>query len=240
MTRSAFFNRVVPSIASVAVGVVPIAVLIGFWGVPRKLILGWGILSYIIGVTVLKLPVYHLFVVPVLHSRLSPFWLSCTQGVISALCELGSAALFFLFVVPELTLPQLVGFGVAAGSVEAVVLPFIGNPFSATPLEKHAEETLVRTLDRPAFAWLGVLERILASATHVATRGLIYVAVTIPEFIPGFIAVATFAALDGRGYYAHLSRWRFDDTGVLLRFYRSFAVIASIQIIAFLIYAGRI
>lgn len=55
--------------------------------------------------------------------------------------ELGAALCFFFFVVPELTLAELVGFSVAAGSMEAIVLPFMKNPLQGTPLEGHAEET---------------------------------------------------------------------------------------------------
>ena len=188
-----------PAVASIAVGVVPIVVLIGYFDVPRKLILGWGVLSYIVGVVVMKLPLYQFLVVRVLHPRLTPFWLGCSQGIVSATSELGSALMFFMFVVPDLTLAQLVGFGVAAGSVEAVVLPFMRNPFQGTPLEHHADDLLGRTNGQQGHQWLGVVERILASITHATTRGLVYVGLTTGSVVSASIAFLTFAGLDGAG-----------------------------------------
>jgi hypothetical protein len=232
----ALIYKYLPTILSIAVGIVPIVMLIVCFDVPRKLILGWGILSYILGVTMIKMPLYHLVVVRVLHSRLSHVWLGCSQGIISAISELGSAFLFFVFVVPDLTFTQLLGFGVAAGSVEAVVLPFIGNPFQGTPLETHANNVLSRAAGRHAHEWLSVLERIMASCTHTATRGLVYIGLITSSILPVFIAVVTFAALDGRGYYAHLEKWAFDDVRVLVKFYLYFFAIVVVQTASFLMF----
>ena len=231
-------NRYLPTVVSIAVGVVPIVVLIGYFGVPRKLILGWGILSYILGVTIFKMPLYHLVVVRVLHPRISHFWLGCSQGMISAISELGAAFLFFVFVVPDLSFLHLVGFGVAAGSVEAVVLPFIRNPFQGTPLEQHANNVLSRAGGKQSHEWLSVLERIMASCTHTATRGLVYVGLITSSILPSFIALATFAALDGRGYYAHLEKWGFDDIRVIMKFYLYFFTIVVAQVVSFIVLYG--
>jgi len=225
-----------PTVASVCVGVVPIYVLIHWFGVPRKLILGWGILSYLLGVAVFKMPLYHLVVVKMLHKKLSNEWLGISQGVGSAVSELGSALLFFLFVVPQLSLAELIGFGAAAGAVEAIVLPFMGNPFEGTPLERHSDEVIQRASQKSSLQWLGVLERGLAFITHIAARGLIYVSLVAETIVPALIAIITFAALDGRGYYAHLQQWAFDDVHVLRRFYVYFAVVALIQLSSFLLF----
>jgi hypothetical protein len=229
---TALIRRSLPTIASIAVGVVPIVVLVGYCEVPRKLILGWGVLSYILGVSVFKMPLYHLVLVRVLHPRLTNFWLGCFQGVFSAISELGAAVLFFLFVLPELTFMQLVGFGVAAGSVEAVVLPFVRNPFQGTPLEQHANTVLSRAAGNRSLEWLSVLERFMASCTHIATRSLVYFGLVTSSIVPAIIAVATFAALDGRGYYAHLEKWAFDDSRVLKSFYLYFFSIVVVQAVS--------
>jgi hypothetical protein len=232
----ALISKHLPTIASLLVGAIPLVVLIQWFGVPRKLILGWGILSYIIGVGVFKMPMYHLIVVRVLHRRLSNVWLGISQGFGSAVSELGSAFLFFLFVVPELTLAQLIGFGAAAGAVEAIVLPFMGNPFEGTPLEGHSAEVEQRASLRSSVRWLGVLERVFALITHITARGLIYISIVAHSLVPGLIAIVTFAALDGRGYYAHLEKWAFDDVKVLRRFYAYFATVALIQLSSFLFF----
>ncbi|MCX6135851.1 MAG: hypothetical protein NTU47_18765 [Ignavibacteriales bacterium] len=135
-------QRLIPTLASIAVGIIPVIVLIYYFGVSRKLIIGWGVLSYVLGVAGFKMPSYHLFVVKVLHGRLSNTWLSASHGLVSAISELGTALLFFIFVVPKLTLVQLIGFALAAGAVEAIVLPFIENPLKGTPLEEHSSEVI--------------------------------------------------------------------------------------------------
>jgi hypothetical protein len=151
-------------------GVIPIVILILYFDVPRKLILGWGILSWIIGVALLKMPIYHLLVVKILHKRLSNKWLGITQGLVSAFSELGSAFIFFQFVLPNLSLPQLIGFCVAAGAVESIVLPFIGNPLIGTPLEKHTVDMEQNISSNLSMQWMGVLERVIAMVIHISSR----------------------------------------------------------------------
>ena len=145
------------TVASVAVGVLPAFVLIEWFNVSRKLIVGYGVLAYVLGVTVFKLPLYHLIVVRYLHGKLSNLQIALGQGFISAISELGAALLFFLYVVPDLTFVQLIGFSVAAGAVEAIFLPFI-NPFKGTPLEEHAEKLFAET--KPSVEFLSILEPI--------------------------------------------------------------------------------
>jgi hypothetical protein len=130
----------------------------------------------------------------------------------------------------------LIGFGAAAGAVEAIVLPFMGNPLAGTPLERHSDEVIQRASQKSSLQWLGVLERGLAFITHIAARGLIYVSLVAETIVPALIAIITFAALDGRAYYAHLQQWAFDEIHVLRRFYVYFAVVALIQLSSFLLF----
>jgi hypothetical protein len=225
-----------PSVASILAGVIPIIILILYFDVPRKLILGWGILSWIIGVALLKMPLYHLLVVKFLHKRLSNKWLGIIQGLVSAFSELGSACIFFQFVLPNLSLPQLIGFGVAAGAVESIVLPFIGNPLTGTPLEKHTADMEQKISTGLSMQWMGLTERIIAMIIHVSSRGLIYISMTKFSILPGLIAILTFAAADGRGYYALLEKWAFDDIRVLRKFYFYLTIIALIQVSSFMLF----
>jgi hypothetical protein len=213
-----------PSVVSILVGVIPVVILILYFDVPRKLILGWGILSWIIGVACLKMPIYHLFVVKFLHKRLSNKWLGITQGLISAFSELGSA------------LPQLIGFGVAAGAVESIVLPFIGNPLIGTPLEENTVNMEQKVSSDLSMQWMAVIERVIAMVIHISSRGLIYVSIIKFSILPGLIAVLTFAAVDGRAYYGLLEKWAFDDIRVLRKFYLYLAIIALVQLSGFLFF----
>lgn len=214
-----------PTVASVAVGILPIVILILWLDVPRKII-GKGALAYAVGAVGIKLPLYHMLVTKVLHKKLSNRALAFSQGAISAFSELGAALGFFVFVVPELTFVELIGFGVAAGSVEAIILPFLKNPLEGTPLEAHAEETGKKASENMTIQWLGVVERVLASLLHTATRGLTYISYSTGNPVPIVLALVGFASIDGRAYYAHLEKWPFDNPQVLTRLYRFFGVIA--------------
>ncbi len=226
-------QKLLPKLGSIAVGVVPVFILIRYFGVSRKLIIGWGVLAYVVGVLVIKMPLYHYVVVRYLHGKLSNVWLSVAQGLVSACSELGAALLFFIFVVPDLTLIQLIGFGTAAGAVEAVMLPFVRNPLEGTPLEEHSSNVIEKSSSSKLMPWMGVVERILALFPHIATRGLLYVSVVTGNIVPGLIAVATFASLDGWAYFAHLEKWSFDKVEVLGKLYGNLALVALLQVLAF-------
>ena len=77
-----------------------------------------------------------------------------------------------------------------------------------------------------AIQWAGVVERVLASLIHTATRGLVYISYATGNLVPALLAISGFASIDGRAYHAHLEKWRFDDVQVLGRFYRFLAVVA--------------
>jgi len=228
-------KKVLPTLVSIAVGFVPVLVLTCYFGVPRKLIIGWGVLSYVVGVTAFKMPIYHFFVVKVLHRRMSHAWLSASQGVVSAISELGAALLFFVFVVPDMTLAQVIGFGAAAGAVEAVMLPFIRNPLTGTPLGEHAGEVIERASENSLIEWMSVLERVLAMFPHVASRGLVYISFATGNIGPALIAVSGFALIDGRAYFAHLEKWKFDDIRVLGTLYRFIALVGISQTFLFVL-----
>src|SRR5512132_1913236 len=87
--------------ASIAIGIIPIFILEAWFGVPRKISVGYGILAFVVGTAAVKLPPYHFLVERVLRQRLSNGPLAAVQGVLSAFSELGVAALFILFVVPR-------------------------------------------------------------------------------------------------------------------------------------------
>lgn len=230
--RLSLMAKHLPAGASVAVGIVPVIILILWFDVSRKII-GIGALSYAAGAVVIKFLLYDLLVVKFLHKKLSNKWLAVSQGVVSAFSELGAALCFFLFVVPELTFAELIGFGVAAGSVEAIILPFMKNPLQGTPLEKHAEETINKSSENLPIQWLGVIERVLASIIHTATRGLVYISNSTGNLVPVTLAFFGFASIDGRAYYSHLQKWRFDNIQVLGKFYRFLGVVAFSLVLFF-------
>lgn len=212
--------------ASIAIGLVPIWILETWFGVPRKIIVGYGILAFVLGTTAVKLPLHHFLIERVLRPRLTHPVLALAHGLVSGLSELGAAAVFFVFVTPQLSVWELVGFGVGAGAAEAIMLPFISNPFKGTTLEEHAGETFAASASDRGVQWLSVVERIWGMLLQVSTRGLVYLSVAGGSPVPALAGFAGFAAVDGMAYYWHLTRVRFDSVPVLLRVHAFLALVA--------------
>ena len=223
--------------ASLAVGILPIWALESWFGVPRKITVGYGFLAYIVGVTLLKMPLHHFVVERVLRPRLSNPALAGAQGVISGVSELSAAAAFYVFVIPELSYWQLVGFGVGAGAVEAIMLPFVFNPFKGGTLGEHADEVFRASSTHRGVQWLSVVERIWAMLLQVSTRGLVYLSVASHNPIPACVALAGFSVVDGSAYYWHLQKWRFDSIPVLARIHAFLGLIAAMLTAAFLLWS---
>jgi hypothetical protein len=206
-------------------------------GVSREII-GYGALSYALGAVGFKGLLYAGLVVPVLHKRLSPAWLATAQGFVSALSELGAAALFFLLVIPRLSLPELIGFGAAAGIVEALVIPLMSiggiNVLSGTPVEKHAAEQWQDLGATPlAVMVFPLVERGLTMVLHTSSRALIYAAIVLGNVVPALLAVSLFASVDGVAYYALLNKWKFLSFVVAIKFYALVAIAAGLLSLMF-------
>lgn len=228
-------TKYLPNAASVAIGLIPILILVLWFDVSRKII-GKGAIAYAVGTVALKLPLYHLIVVKFVHDKFSHKWIAIIQGIVSAFSELGAAMFFYIFVVKELTLTELIGFGIAAGSIEAIILPFMKNPLQGTPLEQHSDETIKKSEENHIVQWMGVWERILASIVHVASRGLVYISYFTGNIIPIIIGFLGFGLVDGRAYFAHLEKWAFDDVRVLSKFYRFLGIVAFTLTILFIFF----
>jgi hypothetical protein len=227
--------RVVTAVASIAVGILPIAVLETSFGVPRKLIVGYGILAWIGGAFLVKTPLHHYLVDRILRRRLSQRALATTQGIVSSLSELGVAAAFFVFVVPHLAFWQVIGFGVGAGAVEAVCMPFVGSLFKGTSLEEREASITRGAESQPIVQWLSVLERVWAMLIHIGCRGLVYLSVAGGRILPAAVGVTCFAAVDGVVYYGWLRRWRFEVPRVLWRVHAFLIVAALCALSAFVL-----
>ena len=206
-------------------------------GVSRQII-GYGALSYALGAVVFKGLLDDGLVVPFLQKRLSTSWLAITLGLVSALSELGAAALFFLFAIPRLSLPDLIGFGAAAGIIEAIIVPLMSiggiNLFSGTPFEKHAVDQWQDWGATPFTAMAcPIVERGLTLVVHTSSRALIYAAILLGNIVPALIAVSLFACVDGLVSYALLNKWKVLSFRVAIKLYGVVAIAAAILTFVF-------
>ena len=222
--------------ASIAVGIAPIAVLERSFGVPRKVTVGFGVLAWA-GAVAAKAIIHQLVIDRAVRRGANHRLVSVLQGVLSAAAELGVAGAFFVYVWHPPTLPQLIGFGAGAGMVEAVILPFITNPFKGSTLEAHSTDVFVRSAGTTVIQWLKVLERVWATLLHVSSRALVYLTITSASPMPAVIAVCGFAAVDGMAYYGLLEKWRFDQARTLVRVHGCVAVVAATLTTALVLFA---
>lgn len=155
------------------------------------------------------------------------------QGLLSAVTELGVAAASFAFVWRPPTLPQLIGFGAGAGMAEAVMVPFMTNPFKGSTIEAHSTDVFARSAGTAVIQWLNVLERVWATVLHVSSRALVYMTVTSTNPLPAAIALCGFACVDGMAYYGLLQKWRFDQLRTLARVHGFVGLVAAALTAAF-------
>jgi len=150
------------------------------------------------------------------------------QGVVSAVSELGAAALAFTVVLSEGSVGSVVAFGLGAGALEAGLL------LRAAQVQTDADETSTEAasrvdgIQRHSF----VVERVAALMGHVGARGLIWVGVHGPVW-PVAVAVVTFAAVDGMASYGHRREWDWTAPTVWWRFNAFTLGLALVELLVF-------
>ena len=226
----------VTAAASVAVGIIPIIVLERRFGVPRRVSVGFGVVAWAAAVAA-KAIIHHVVVDRAVRRGTDHRTAAVILGVLSASAELGVAAAFFVLVWHPPTLSQLIGFGAGAGMAEAVMLPFIANPFKGSTLEAHSEEVFTRSSGAPLIQWLKVLERIWATLLQVSSRALVYLAIASANPVPAAVAICGFAGVDGMAYYGLLQKWRLDQGPTLLRVHAYVGVVAMALTTAMVLFA---
>lgn len=222
--------------ASVVVGIAPILALELWWSVPRGITVGYGVIVWVVAVAI-KAVIHQLVIDRAVRRGADHRYVSCIHGLLSAFSELGVAAAFFAFLWRPTTLPQLIGIGAGAGMAEAIMLPFIKNPFKGTTLETHSTEVFSSTAGVSAIQWLNVLERVWATLLHASSRALVCLTVMSTNPLPALIGVCGFAAVDGIAYYGHLRKWRFDEIRTLSRVHLFLGGIAALLTGAFVLFA---
>ena len=120
---------------------------------------------------------------------------------------------------------------------EAVMLPFMTNPFKGLSLEAHSADVFARSADASLTQWLTVLERVWATLLHVSSRALVYLTIASGNPVPAVIAAAGFTCVDGMAYYGLLQKWRFDQLPTLARVHGFVGGVAIVLTAAFALFA---
>lgn len=150
------------------------------------------------------------------RDRISDTQYTAFQGLLSAVTELGAAAIVFAYMLSEGTLIHAVAFGAGAGILEAVILLVMAL------LSKEKEERVLPWYQE----WTFVIERFGALLGHIGSRGLVWLSIHGPAY-PFIIAILGFATVDGVATYGVLKKWDWLQPKIWKQFY-SFVTLAGV------------
>ena len=219
-----------------AAGIAPAVWLVAVYSVPVKIVVGYAALFFI-GSVLLKWAIYRKVMAQHVLPRSSPVLGGTLQGVLSATCELGAAALAFGVVFPGLDLPSVFGFGAGAAVIEAVMLSFIENVHAGGPNGELEAAQIAIMRKGPAWvpAMIGLVDRSVATTLHIACRGLVAVGIGTARAWPIAVAFVIFAGVDGFAMSCLRSGWEFGRARVALRLYGAGATLGAASVGALVI-----
>lgn len=150
------------------------------------------------------------------------------QGAVSAVSELGAAALAFALVLSGGSVASVVAFGSGAGILEAALLLAAARAQNGADEASSTAAPRVEGIQRHGF----VVERVAALLGHIGSRGLIWVGLHGPAW-PLAFALVTFAAVDGVASYGHRREWDWMAPAVWWRFNTFTLGVALVELLVF-------
>jgi len=157
-----------------------------------------------------------------------------TNGIISAVSELGPAALVLLFIgTSNVNVPDIMLYAVSAGVTELLIISVYGL------LEKRETETVERweVSARQSFfvRYIFPIERLVALFGHIGSRGLVCVALIKGYMWPIAIAVITFSITDGLAHYGTLKKWDWFHESIIKNFFLATGCLAMIELVLLIV-----
>jgi membrane protein YdbS with pleckstrin-like domain len=144
-------------------------------------------------------------------------------GLVSAVCELGLAALFLRR--RALSAANVLAFGAGIGSIEVFFTLGLGA-FAAIATGADATPDPMP----PAAVWLFfLLERAITLVGHVSSRVLVYVALRAKWLFPALMALILFASVDGVAAYGDIAGWEWSSIPGRGRFILFLAVVGAVE-----------
>jgi len=172
-----------------------------------------------------------------LRDRLPRAGWAAVRGGLSAICELGVSAVYFVLSLPTASVSTLVGFGVGASSAEVLFLSVVrilaqrqrARRGQATGASRH-----------PYLQHLFLVERAVTLLLHVGSRCLVYAAIFQLKPWAGVWAVVSFSLVDGFAAYGKLQHWNWLAPRVSTRFYGFVLAIAASDLALFALMARQL
>jgi hypothetical protein len=223
----------VGAVLGLAVGMAPAIWVVAAKGVSTKLVVGYAVLLFAASV-ILKWLLYRWVLSPYIHPRVTAGVGAVAQGILSASCELGVAALAFGVFLRGLTFWEVIGFGAGAAAVEAAMVAAVPNVHAGGPEGEHVARQISKTRDGPSWlaAMVPLVERGIATVDHIACRALVALGIASGQAWPLAVAFTVFAVTDGFGHYCLRTKWEFGEWVVAVRMYGLLALPALISVVA--------
>jgi hypothetical protein len=139
-----------------------------------------------------------------------------TSGVLSALTELGAAALFLR---PRMRGADVVAFGAGIGCFEILLKTALGVVGASEAAGSAVAVPLLLPLVEHAANLVG----------HTATRVMVYVGRSVRRLLPAVFALLTFSLVDGVADYGHLRGWDWGSLAVYGPFVLFVTVTATVE-----------
>lgn len=152
------------------------------------------------------------------------------HGTLSAACELGCAAVCFLWLLADGNAWNAASFGAGAGWIEIVAL-------LAAYILSDNNRTLAEELPWHV-RWTFLVERAGAVLGHVGSRGLVWLAI---QRSPWFAvpAVAGFAIVDGLAVYGTIRKWDWLEWRTWSWFYGVVMSVSLVELSLFIMFASQ-
>lgn len=153
-----------------------------------------------------------------------------TNGIISAVSELGLAALALIFIgTTNVDIPDIMLYAVSAGVTELLVISIYGM------FEKREPETVKKWEISAKHCFLArnlfPIERMVALIGHIGSRGLVGIAIIKGYLWPITVALITFSTTDGLANYGVLKNWDWFNGTILKNFLLATGSLALIELV---------
>jgi hypothetical protein len=144
-------------------------------------------------------------------------------------CELGCAAVCFLWVLADGSAWNAASFGAGAGWIEVIALLIPG-------LFWNKDKAPEQECDSWHVRWTFLIERTGAVLLHIGTRGLVWLAIrqSIWFAIPAFVG---FAVVDGLAVYGTLKKWDWLEQKTWRWFFGILAGVSLLELSLFVVFA---
>lgn len=209
-----------------SIAILPILYFYFVEEVPYKaFVLGTG--SWGIGL-IMKMISHQLIVVKLSKKKIGLIYESLVNGFLSGFFELSAAAVIIYLMIPqfEFDFHSILGFGLAIGSLETILVAWQGNEFlQGTTLEESANKLEDLTKNSEGIQYfinnyaLPIVERVLSTFIHISTRGMVFLTFLSLSIFPIIIALIVFIIADGLLAYYFMVAGKIKTSIDLYKFY---------------------